>query len=129
MVVLFKIIKNCLNCAMFCYKPGRQQEQKRGEGRDTNRMIMTNASQQYPFFWCILFRSSEKTDHFNRFLLNRPFQPVLANFALELYCFNREIYPILFICLTIFLLFSLSEIWVKMAVARAHSGHNGCEIV
>ena len=22
-----------------------------------------------------------------------------------------------------------AEIWVKMAVARAHSGHNGCEIV
>ena len=24
---------------------------------------------------------------------------------------------------------TLPEIWVKMAVARAHSGHNGCEIV
>ena len=50
---------------------------------------MTNASQQYPSF-SVVFRSSDDADHLNRFLLI---------FSLKLYCFNREIYLLLFTCL------------------------------
>ena len=38
-------------------------------------------------------------------------------------------HPIVLKVIPLKLFYSLPEIWVKMAVARAHSGHNGCGIV
>ena len=92
MVVLFKIInKYKMRQLRSVLLSARQAARPRAKCREnTNRLA--SASQHFLFIFKILWR-------------DRTFEPVLVNFALELYRFHRGISLLLFNCLIVILSF------------------------